>query len=75
MNSYRIKGFQPKTTYEIPLIRCSHRNPGSSFTKSPITKYADDIVTVLPITKDTDMIAVLTDEIEHLKIWGNKNGL
>jgi hypothetical protein len=40
-----------------------------------MVKYADDIVTLLPIYKTSNIHALVKREIEHLNSWANSNGL
>ena len=44
---------------------------------SKMFKYADDVVTVLPISKSTSFLcnSLLHEELEHIKAWCNNNGL
>lgn len=44
-------------------------------TNSKVFKYADDVITVLPISKSIFPSSLLHDELKHIEAWCENNGL
>ena len=57
------------------LFSCHMSSLKASTTASKIFKYADDVVIVKPARHNTDLDLSLREEIDHLHLWCDKNGL
>ena len=67
----------PQGAVLAPFLFAAHMGtlqPHSS-SEAHMIKYADDVVTLLPIRKSTDARQLLTNEVEHVKSWCKANGL
>ena len=66
----------PQGAVLAPFLFAAHMGTLSPhFEKARIVKYADDIVTLIPIKSKMNVNDILTDEIRHLNNWCKTNGL
>ncbi len=65
----------PQGSVLAPFLFAAHMGSLSPLCPhAHMTKYADDVVTLLPITKNSNVKEILDSEINHVKIWASQHG-
>ena len=66
----------PQGSVLAPYLFAAHMGSlGPCHTNAKMFKYADDVMTAIPITKTLCPNTIIRDELEHINTWCDENGL
>ena len=66
----------PQGSILAPFLFSTHVRSLNGITPSSITiKYADDVMTLIPLTRDSNIDVIVKNEVSHVGSWCNSHGM